>query len=343
MQDKPLGPVVLDIAGHELQVEEKDILRHPKVGGLILFSRNYESSDQLFDLIRSIREVRPELVICVDHEGGRVQRFRDQFTVLPAMQNLGLLYDQDPQQAKTFALEIGWLMAVELLSHDVDLSFAPVLDLDDDLSDVIGDRSFSPDPQITIELAAAFMDGMHDAGMATTGKHFPGHGGIKADSHLELPVDPRQMDALQGHDLLPFISLADKLDGIMSAHIVFPEIDARLVSYSPFWLQQYLRNTLNYKGLIFSDDLSMEGAAGSGNYSQRAKAALSAGCDVVLVCNKPDGAIEVIEELEKDSHFNKPSGLAHLSKRRQWQRQDIEKNIRRHDAIKIVEHVSTLK
>lgn len=342
-QDKRLGPVILDIAGHELQAEEKDILTHPKVGGLILFSRNYESTNQLFDLIRTIREVRRDLIVCVDHEGGRVQRFREGFTVLPTVQNLSLLFDISSDDAKHCATELGWLMSFELLSYDIDLSFAPVLDLDDNVSDIIGDRSFSADPNIAIELASAFIDGMHDAGMAATGKHFPGHGGVKADSHLELPVDPRSFDKLQAHDLKPFVTLHDKLDAVMSAHIAFPQVDSQLVSYSSFWLQEYLRNTVGYKGVIFSDDLSMEGAAGSGSYSQRAQEALLAGCDSVLVCNNPSGAIEVIQALEKERRFDKPTGLEKLSKRLIWQRQDLDENVRRHEAIKIVEQLFALK
>ncbi len=306
---------MLDIAGIELQADEKEIIDHPQVGGLILFSRNFESSDQLRALVRCIRELRPNLVISVDHEGGRVQRFREGFTVLPPMQSLVNTFGEATPEALNASKDIAWLMASELIAHDIDISFAPVLDLDDCVSDIIGDRSFSPVPNVAAELAEAFLDGMHDAGMATTGKHFPGHGGIKADSHLELPVDPRSLEEIKAHDLVPFIQLKDKLDALMSAHILFPNIDDALVSFSPFWLKDFLKVELGYKGLIFSDDLSMEGAAGAGSYSDRAHQALSAGCDVVLVCNKPDKAVEVIESLERSDAIPISCGLEHMAKK----------------------------
>lgn len=318
MPNKPLGPVMLDIAGIELQVEEKEILQHPQVGGLILFTRNFESSNQLKDLVRCIREARPEIVVAVDHEGGRVQRFRETFTVLPPMQNIIRGFDSDIDGASTCARELAWVMAAELIAHDIDISFAPVLDLDDDRSVIIGDRSFSPDPKLATALAGAFIDGMHDAGMAATGKHFPGHGGVVADSHLELPVDSRGMEALEAHDLQPFQVLKEKLDALMSAHIVFPNITEELVSFSSFWLRDYLRDAMGFNGIVFSDDLSMEGAAGAGTYAQRATCALDAGCDVVLVCNKPQQAIEVIEHLELNSSKPLVRSLAQLSRRQQW-------------------------
>ncbi len=315
MLNRKLGPVMLDVAGIELQSHEKEILAHPQVGGLILFSRNFESSEQLSALVRCVREVRPNLVVSVDHEGGRVQRFREGFTVLPPMQSLINVYGEATPDAKNDAKEIAWLMASELIAHDIDISFAPVLDLDDCVSDIIGDRSFSPDAGVATMLAEAFLDGMHDAGMATTGKHFPGHGGVKADSHLELPVDSRSMAELKAHDLVPFIQLKDKLDALMSAHIAFPNIDDALVSFSPFWLKDFLRTELGYQGLVFSDDLSMEGAAGAGSYTDRAYQALSAGCDVVLVCNEPDKAIEVIESLEGSDSIPTVCGLETMTKR----------------------------
>ncbi len=314
MLNKKLGPVMLDIAGIELDAHEKEVLAHPKVGGLILFSRNFESSEQLSALVRCVREVKPNLVVSVDHEGGRVQRFREGFTVLPPMQSLISTYGEATPEAINDAKEIAWLMASELIAHDIDISFAPVLDLDDCVSDIIGDRSFSPDAGVATSLAEAFLDGMHEAGMATTGKHFPGHGGVKADSHLELPVDSRSMDELKAHDLVPFVQLKDKLDALMSAHIAFPNIDDALVSFSPYWLKDFLRTELGYQGLVFSDDLSMEGAAGAGSYSDRAYQALIAGCDVVLVCNKPEKAIEVIESLEGSEAIPTVCGLESMAK-----------------------------
>lgn len=299
---KQLGPVVLDISAKELKADEKEILAHPQVGGLILFTRNFESSDQLRDLVRSVREARPNIVICVDHEGGRVQRFKRDFTLLPAMQKLGLEYQRAPDDALAAAEDLGWLMAAELVAHDIDLSFAPVLDVDDCLSDIIGDRAFSSNPEQVSLLAGHFIQGMRQAGMKATGKHFPGHGSVKADSHLELPVNPLSMSEMEARDLLPFRRLVAELDALMSAHIVFPNIEPALVSYSAFWLKDFLREQMDFKGLVFSDDLSMAGAAGAGSYGDRARLALQAGCDALIVCNHPAGAIEILETLESKAN-----------------------------------------
>ncbi len=314
MPNNAAGPVILDIAGLELSPAEHDILRHPQVGGVILFARNFASSAQLRALTRQIRETRPQLLICVDHEGGRVQRFKKDFTRLPAMQSLGEVYRHSPADSLVQARALGWLMAAELLAHDVDLSFAPVLDLDAHHSAIIGDRAFAPQPDITCDIAEAFVDGMHDAGMAATGKHFPGHGGVRADSHLELPVDHRTLAAIERHDLVPFARLGSKLDALMSAHIVFPQIDSQLVSFSRVWLRDYLRTQLRYRGVVFSDDLSMEGAAAGGAYLQRAQRALAAGCDLVLVCNNAAGAIEVVEGLESQGMPTPTRGVEQLTK-----------------------------
>ncbi len=331
---------MLDIAGIELRQDEKEILLHPQVGGLILFSRNFESSEQLDGLVRTVREVRPNIIVSVDHEGGRVQRFREGFSVLPPMQVVANNFQSFPEEAKSNAQELAWLMASELIAHGIDISFAPVLDLDDAHSVIIGDRSFSPDPDTACILAEAFIDGMHDAGMATTGKHFPGHGGVKADSHLELPVDTRSLEELEEHDLIPFTRLKNKLDALMSAHIAFPNIDSELVSYSSFWLKDILREKLGYEGLVFSDDLSMEGAAGVGGYADRAKLALNAGCDVVLVCNNASGAIEVIEELEKDSLLPSLCGLEALAKKSNESLKALKKSSRWKNAQAIVEKLN---
>lgn len=331
---------MLDIAGAELKPDEKEILRHPQVGGLILFTRNFEDSEQLNDLVRCVREVRPEIIVSVDHEGGRVQRFRQDFTVLPPMQVLANDYLSHPETAKHQAQELAWLMASELIAHDIDISFAPVLDLDDAHSIIIGNRSFSPDADTVCILAEAFIDGMHDAGMATTGKHFPGHGGVKADSHLELPIDSRSLEEIEAHDLIPFQRLKDKLDALMSAHIAFPNIDSELVSYSSFWLKDYLRETVEYKGLVFSDDLSMEGAAGAGSYADRARLALEAGCDVVLVCNNANGAIEVMEDLERGEAMTFLCGLESLARQKSWTRDKLKKSDRWQNAQAIVEQLN---
>lgn len=302
MVDPLLGPVVLDLQGTELTPAEKDLLIHPQVGGIILFRRNYHNTCQLQNLVSSIRELRASLIIAVDQEGGRVQRFKEGFTVLPSMQVFGRAYAEDPQKACALAADCGWVMARELGAFDIDISFAPVLDLDDQKSDIIGDRAFAADPSSAIPLAKAFMMGMQEAGMATTGKHFPGHGGVKADSHLELPIDVRTWEELQSHDLQPFEQLLPQLDAIMAAHLLFPAIDSDPVGYSARWLRQILRTDMGFEGVVFSDDLSMEGAVGVGSFLARAERSLEAGCDAILVCNHPEKAREVVEHLERQGN-----------------------------------------
>lgn len=297
MSAQPL--LMLDVAGLVLTDEDRELLRHPGTGALILFSRNYESPAQLTALLADVRAENADILIAVDQEGGRVQRFRDGFTRLPPMRCLGELYDRDSAAALEAARALGLLMAAELIPHGIDISFAPVLDLDFGASSVIGDRSFHADAEVVVELVAAFIDGMAAAGMAATGKHFPGHGFVQGDSHLELPIDSRSLDEIRAQDMVPFIKLADRLAGMMLAHIVYEKVDSQPAGFSPFWLKTVLRDELGYRGLIFSDDLSMEGAAGAGNYPQRAAAALDAGCDMVLVCNDRPGAIEVLRYLEQ--------------------------------------------
>ena len=295
-----IGALMLDLQGTQLTEGEADTLRHPEVGGLILFSRNYDNPDQLRHLVHSIRSVRPDLIIAVDQEGGRVQRFRQGFTELPPMARLGQLYSNDPQHACSVAKELGWLMAAELRLYDIDISFAPVLDIDWKQSSIIGDRSFASEPQALIALASAFMEGMHEAGMAATGKHFPGHGWVVADSHLELPVDDRSELNIDSADLQPFKSLIAKgLDAIMPAHIVYSQVDMQPAGFSSYWLKEKLRKQLGFQGVIFSDDLTMEGASIAGSYPERCDKALEAGCDMVLVCNQPDAAIEVLNHLKQ--------------------------------------------
>ncbi|MAO60729.1 MAG: beta-N-acetylhexosaminidase [Alcanivorax sp.] len=289
--------LMLDLAGLTPDQEEKELLRHPAVGGLILFSRNYQEPDQLHQLVRAVRAERPELLIAVDQEGGRVQRFRTEFTRLPPMATLGRYHDRDPEGARQAADLLGELMADELRAFDLDISFAPVLDLDYGHSSVIGDRSFHADPDRVTTLAGAFLDGMARAGMAATGKHFPGHGHVAADSHLELPEDPRDRDAL-APDLAPFRALAGRLEGIMPAHVRYPAVAPEPAGFSAHWLGRVLRGECGYRGVIFSDDLAMAGAAAAGDYPQRAEAALTAGCDMVLVCNDRPGAVAVLEWLE---------------------------------------------
>jgi len=293
------GPVMADILGLELSAEEKDRLRHPAIGSVILFSRNYESPEQLAALTTDIHELRePPLLIAVDHEGGRVQRFRKGFTHLPVMRRYGDLFDHDPAQALQQCSTAGWLMASELLQLGVDFSFAPIADLGSGVSDVIGDRAFHSKPGIAAELALSFMLGMRKAGMAATAKHFPGHGSVQGDSHHMIPVDDRDFDQLSDNDLVPFrVMIASAVEGMMTAHVIYPQMDSQPPTFSKHWLQQVLRDQLGYKGLIFSDDLSMEGAKMAGGPYERARAAMGAGCDVVLVCNDTSALGEVVDGL----------------------------------------------
>jgi len=295
-----LGPVMLDLAGLRATSEEKEMLRHPSVGGVILFARNFESPRQLLALTTEIRALRrPEPLIAVDHEGGRVQRFQEGFTRIPPMRLLGERWDADPAQARTLAEATGYVVAVELRSHGVDFSFAPVLDVDFGSSSVIGDRAFSEEPAVIAALAGAFVAGLTAGGTASVGKHFPGHGYVKADSHVDVPVDERDLGEIEAADLLPYRELIKRgLGGIMPAHVIYPKVDRRPAGFSPVWLKEVLRGRLGFEGMIFSDDLSMEGASVAGGVVQRAEAALAAGCDMVLVCNAPQAAAELLAELK---------------------------------------------
>lgn len=297
------GALMLDIQGLSLSKAEAEQLKAPEVGGLILFSRNYESPEQLHRLMVSIRDLRPELLVAVDQEGGRVQRFREGFTRIPPMAVLGKNWLQDPKRAIAQAHELGWLLASELREYDIDISFAPVLDLNYGVSAVIGDRAFSEEPDAIIELGGALMSGMHEAGMAATGKHFPGHGFVQVDSHLGLPVDTRSLREIEAQDIKPFAALIKRgLDAVMPAHIQFSQVCLQPAGFSEYWLQRQLRESLHFEGVIFSDDLSMEGAAAIGSYGERAEAALKAGCDMVLVCNQPEAATEVLSYLRASEY-----------------------------------------
>jgi len=295
------GPVIIDLIGLSVNAEEKELLRHPQVGGVILFARNYESPQQLFELCRSIRQSRQSpLLITVDQEGGRVQRFKTGFTLLPAMGEVGELYKSASEEGLKWAYSCGWMMATELVTCGVDLSFAPVLDLDKKCNTVIGNRSFDGDPTIVTELALSMMQGMHSAGMAATGKHFPGHGAVEVDSHLALPIDSRGYEKILEEDMQPFIAMIEaNIDALMPAHILFPEVDDKPVGFSRHWLHDILRKKLGFSGVIFSDDLNMAGAEFAGNYASRAEMALEAGCDIVLICNNRVGAIEILDQLPK--------------------------------------------
>jgi len=294
-----LGPVMLDLAGVELDAEEREILRHPAVGGVILFARNFEHPEQVAALTAAIHDLRdPHLLVAVDQEGGRVQRFREVFTRLPPAGRFGELSREHPVNARRAAHSVGWLMAAELRSVGVDFSFAPVLDLDRGLSQVIGDRAFAAGADRVTELALAWREGMQEAGMAAVGKHFPGHGSVAADSHAELPVDDRPFDDIEAEDLIPFERLIRHgLEAVMPAHVVYPQVDRTPAGFSAFWLRRILRERLGFQGVIFSDDLDMAAAAAGGGYAERAWSALEAGCDVLLVCNNRPAALEIIESL----------------------------------------------
>ncbi len=294
------GPLMLDIAGTELSAEEREILRHPIAGGVILFSRNFESPSQLRALVDELHRLRePALLVAVDQEGGRVQRFRDGFTRLPPAAWFGRCYDDDPALGLKRAREVGWLMAAELRAAGVDFSFAPVVDLGSGVSQVIGDRAFHAQPQAVAELAGAWMAGMHEAGMAAVAKHFPGHGNVAEDSHHALPRDHRDPDTILADDLLPFQRLIEGgVEAVMPAHVIYERADPELAGFSHFWLGQVLRRQLGFQGVVFSDDLTMAAAGAVGDYPERARAALAAGCDMVLVCNAPEGAVQVLEALE---------------------------------------------
>ncbi len=298
------GPVMIDLADIAINQEEKTLLQHPATGGVILFSRNYSSPEQMHELIQEIHAIRsPSLLVAVDQEGGRVQRFRDGLTRLPPAAWFGQLYDANPVHAQEVTREVAWLLATELRSLGVDFSFSPVLDLGKGVSQVIGDRAFHHQPNVVSRLSHAWIAGLHEAGMVAVGKHFPGHGSVDADSHLELPVDHRCFADLEMEDMIPFQSAIDQgLEGIMPAHLLYDQIDRDLAGFSDFWLQHILREKMGFQGVIFSDDLTMNAAEEAGNYAARAQSALTAGCDMVLVCNNPKGAIEVLECLTEYSN-----------------------------------------
>lgn len=303
MKDK-IGSLIIDLQGVSASPEELEILQHPLVGGVILFGRNYAERSQIIRLCQQIRAARKTpLLIMVDQEGGRVQRFIKDFTRLPFMAVFGKIYNDDPATACRLAKDCGWLMAVELLSAGIDFSLAPVLDLNKGVSSVIGERAFHSQPQSVIKLAIAFINGMHEAGMPSTGKHFPGHGSIALDSHVAIPVDERSLQAIEQDDMIPFSGLIKAgISAIMAAHIIFPTVDKLPVSFSRYWLHEILRQRLGFQGVIFSDDLNMEGANISSHYTDRVLAAREAGCDFALLCNNRNGVVEVLDGLPFAPH-----------------------------------------
>ena len=297
MNTIPLGPLMIDIAGLQLSALDRERLVHPLVGGVILFARNYRDTGQLTALCADIHGLRsPALPIAIDHEGGRVQRCRDGFTPVPAMRRLGELWDRDVAAARAAAADIGYLLAAELRACGVDFSFTPVLDLDWGRSGVIGNRSFHGDPLVVAQLAGALIDGLRRAEMAACGKHFPGHGWAEADSHIAIPVDPRSLAEL-ATDMEPYRRL--RLDAVMPAHVIYPQVDSRPAGFSPVWISM-LREELGFDGVIFSDDLSMEAASIAGDIVCRASAAWNAGCDMLLVCNAPDAVGDVLERWQPE-------------------------------------------
>jgi len=294
-----LGPVMADVQGLALDSMEREMLKHPLLGGVVLFARNFESSAQLRTLTDEIGALRdPELLIAVDHEGGRVQRFKEGFTLIPAMRRIGDIAGRDTALACATAEAAGCVLATELLSHGVDFSFTPVLDVDFGGSSVIGDRAFASNPAMIAELAGALLRGMAGAGMAGVGKHFPGHGYVRADSHVDVPVDDRDPDQIEAADLVPYRRLIPLgLGGVMPAHVIYPKVDSKPAGFSEIWLKRILRGQLGFDGMIFSDDLSMEGASVAGDIVARGEAALAAGCDMVLVCNAPGEVARLLDGL----------------------------------------------
>lgn len=298
-----IGALMLDIAGTTLSSEDIELLQTPQVGGVILFARNIESPAQVRALTDHMRQIRPDILIAVDQEGGRVQRLKQGFTLLPAMGRFGELYQTEPERALSLAEDCGWLMATEVLAVGIDFSFAPVLDINA-ISDVIGDRAFANNINDITVLARAFLNGMKRAGMASTGKHFPGHGSVKADSHVSAAIDHRSYQEIEQQDMQSFIQLQDQLDALMPAHVIYQHVDAHPAGFSNFWIQDVLRQTLKFDGVLFSDDLSMQAACVAGGADARIRAALDAGCDMGLVCNHREAALTALAAIE---HYPLPN------------------------------------
>ncbi|MEX0962582.1 MAG: beta-N-acetylhexosaminidase [Pseudohongiellaceae bacterium] len=292
------GVIMLDVKGLSVEPEERDLLMHPQVGGVILFSRNYESPAQLEDLVASIKQCNDHLLVAVDQEGGRVQRFRQQFLTLPPLRAIGIEYEKNKESGIAAATLCAWAMAAELMQYGIDISFAPVLDLFSAHSPVIKERAFAEQGSVVGEIGMAYIEGMHEAGMAATGKHFPGHGLVAADSHTELPTDERSLAQIRANDLIPFAHCIERLDAIMPAHVVYPEVDQHCAGFSQVWIRDLLRGELGFDGVVFSDDLTMNAAHSAGTVAQRADMALAAGCDMVLVCNEPQQAVQLADYLD---------------------------------------------
>jgi beta-N-acetylhexosaminidase len=297
--ERHLGPLMVDLAGLELTLEDRDVLKHPLVGGVILFTRNYRDHDQLRRLCKDLLTLRrPRLLLAVDHEGGRVQRFRPGFTAIPPMRELGRQIETDPAGARAAARLQGLTIGRELAAFGFDLPFAPVLDRDCGVSTIIGNRAFSSDCAHIVSLARAFNAGLHEAGLSATGKHFPGHGAVAADSHLELPIDERPLAELRRTELKPFAAMIKAgLESVMMAHVRYTQVDELPASLSKIWIRDILRKRMGFRGAVFCDDLSMNGAAVVGGYEARARLALEAGCDMLPVCNHRAGVLELLDTL----------------------------------------------
>lgn len=334
------GPIMLDVAGLVLDQSDREILKHPAIGGVILFSRNYASIDQVRALTGEIKSIRSDILISVDHEGGRVQRFRQEFTQIPPMRLLGDIYDHSPEQSCQLACDIGWLIAVELQSVGIDFSFTPVLDLDTGFSEVIGDRAFHHSAEIVAELATALISGLREGGCAAVGKHFPGHGGVSADSHTEIPIDQRDLDQLS-KDILPFEKLIESgLDSIMPAHVIYEKIDSSPAGFSRYWLQEQLRTRLNFNGAIISDDLSMKGASAAGNIVDRVKLALEMGCDMLLICNDRAAVEQVLAQVNFTNKTEAQQRLAKMRAKTLENQQMLKQSAR---YLRVIESIKTIQ
>ena len=312
---RSIGPLMGDIGGLELTAEDREVLAHPLVGGVILFARNYAEPEQLRRLCADLAKIKPKqrLLLAVDHEGGRVQRFRVGFSRIPAMGTIGKLHVESALRAKAEARAQGELIGQELGSYGIDLCFAPVLDLDHGISQIIGDRAFASDPQVVIALARAFREGLNAAGLAATGKHFPGHGAVAADSHLDLPVDRRSLADIENKDLLPFRALIDDgIESLMLAHVRYSAVDDKPASFSRVWVRGILRGQMKYNGAVFADDLSMAGAKVIGDIVERAEVALDADCDMLPVCNDRLALTTLLSQLKAPAR--RPLATARLAK-----------------------------
>jgi len=337
-----LGSVMVDIAGTQLQSHEIERLMDPLVAGVILFTRNFESVEQLKALTDAVHALRhPRLLIGVDHEGGRVQRFRAGFTHIPPMRVLGQLHETNPQLSYDYAEKIGWLLATELLAVGVDFSFAPVVDLDYGGSKVIGDRAFAMNPQTVSALAFHVMSGMRKAGMASVAKHFPGHGFIEADTHTEMAIDGRSFAEIEQKDLQPFLNLIENgVDAVMPAHVIYSQVDSKPAGFSAHWLQTVLRQTCHFEGAIISDDMSMKAATEFGTASERVLSALQAGCDLVLVCNDPDAADEVLSKVNWHATALSHARLIRLHAHKKMDYNKLQYNPLWQAAVSVVKHLN---